>query len=69
MPDAMAAQQRQLIGEERNVEERDDGLRAGIGQRAQPRALAARQDDGGYAPGVQGCASLISMTGMPSRMG
>jgi hypothetical protein len=63
------AQQGQLIGEERDVEEGDNGLRAGVGQGAQPRALAARQDDGGYAPGVQGSASLISMTGMPSRIG
>jgi hypothetical protein len=65
----VAAQERELVGEKRNVEQRDDRLRAGVRQGAQPRALAARQDDGGYAPGVQGCASLMSITGMPSRMG
>ena len=65
----VTTQQGQLVGEERNVEERDDRLGAGVGQGTQSRALTTRQDDRGYAPGVQGCASLMSITGMPSRMG
>jgi hypothetical protein len=62
-------QQGKLVGQERDVEQRDDGLRAGARQGAQARALAPGQNDGGYVPGVQGCASLMSITGMPSRIG
>jgi hypothetical protein len=65
----MAAQERQLIGEEGNVEKRNNGLGARGRQGAEPRALPPGQDDGGYVPGVQGCASLMSITGMPSRIG
>src|SRR3990172_10165799 len=68
-PDPVPAQQRQLVGQERDVEERDDRLRARVRQGAQARTLAPGQDDGGYVPGVQGCASLMSITGMPSRIG
>jgi len=67
--DAVPAEQRELVGEERNVQERDDGLGPDQGQRAQPGALAPGEDDGAYPLGVQGSASLISITGMPSRMG
>src|SRR6266545_746208 len=67
--DSMPAQQRKLIGEERDVQERDDRLGVGVRQGTQPGALAPGQDDGGYVPGVQGCASLMSITGMPSRIG
>jgi hypothetical protein len=65
----MGAQEGELIGEERPVEERDDGLGAAQREGAQPRALPPGEDDGAYAPGVQETASLMSMTGMPSRMG
>jgi hypothetical protein len=40
------AQQRQLIREERPIEERNDRLGPGQRQGTQPRALAAGQDDG-----------------------
>ena len=72
---AVLAQQRELVGEEGTVQERHHRLGAGKRQRPQPGALAAGQDDrlsggaGAYAPGVQGCASLISITGIPSRIG
>ena len=72
---AVLAQQRQLVGEEGSVEQRHHRLGAGERQRPQPRALAPGQDDGlgggagAYAPGAQGCASLISITGIPSRIG
>jgi len=62
------AQEGELVVEEGNVEEGDDGLGAGERQGAEPGALAARQDYRGWG-GVQGSASLISMTGMPSRIG
>ena len=67
--DPVPAQQGQLVGQERDIEQRDDRLRARARQGAQARALAPGQDDGGYVPGVQGCASLMSITGMPSRIG
>jgi hypothetical protein len=69
------AQQRQLVGEEGPVEQRDHRLGARERERAEARALAAREDDrlgggpGAYPPGAQGVASLISITGMPSRIG
>jgi len=62
------AEQRELVGEERDVEERDDRLGDREGQWPQSRALTPRQDDRGYWP-AQGSASLISITGMPSRIG
>jgi hypothetical protein len=65
-PDPVPAEQGQLVGQERDVEQRDDRLRARARQGAQARTLAPGQDDGGYVPGVQGCASLMSITGMPS---
>ena len=69
---AVLAQQGELVGQERHAEQRDDGLRAGEGQRPQARALAAGEDDGLgralYVPGDQGWASLISITGMSSRI-
>ena len=73
--DAVLAQQRELISEKRTIQQRNDRFRARHGERTQPRALAAREDDGlgrragVYAPGAQGCASLMSITGMPSRIG
>jgi hypothetical protein len=71
--DAVLAEQRELVREEGPAEQRDDGLRAPQGQRPQPRALATGQDDRlsgrRYLAGAQGSASLISITGMPSRMG
>ena len=71
----MLPQQRELISEEGPVEQRHHRLGAGERQGPQPRALATGQDDGlgggagAYAPGAQGCASLISITGIPSRIG
>ena len=65
---AVALEEGELVVEERNVEEGDDGLGTGERQRAEPGALAARQDYRG-SRGVQGSASLISMTGIPSRIG
>ena len=68
--DTVVREERQLVGEEGAVEQRDDGFRARDRQRPEPRALAAGQDDGlrGYF-GAQGSASLMSITGMPSRIG
>jgi hypothetical protein len=63
------AEQVELVPEERDIEQRDDGLGARQRERAESRALAPGQDDGGYAVGVQGSASPISMTGIPSRTG
>jgi hypothetical protein len=40
------AQEGELVGEERLAEQGDDRLRPLEGERAQPRALAAGQDDG-----------------------
>src|ERR1043165_3947874 len=56
-------------GEERDVQERDHRLGGGQGERPEARALPAGEDDRGYLVGVQGSASPISITGMPSRMG
>ena len=90
--DAMGAEEGDLIGEERPVEQRDDRLGALQRERPKPGALAAGQDDGlghlgerlagvnrrgpprdgmrlRHRPGDHGTASLMSMTGMPSRMG
>jgi hypothetical protein len=71
--DAVLSQQRQLVGEERPAEQRHDGFRALQGQRPQACALATGQDDGlgrrRYLAGDQDSASLISITGMPSRIG
>ncbi len=70
----MLAEERELVGDERDVEKRDDRLGGGERQRAEPRALTAGEDDRGYFVGApfdyaQGSASLISITGMPSRTG
>lgn len=72
----MSPEQRKLVGEQGTVQERNDGFRPREGQRAQAGALAAGQDHrlpgpvaGRYGPGDQGCASLISITGMSSRIG
>mgnify|MGYP003694024333 CR=1 FL=1 len=51
------------------LSERDDRLGPIVGERPEPGALAAREDDGGYLAGAQGSASPISITGMPSRIG
>ena len=67
--DPVAAEQVELVREERDIEQRDDGLGARQRERAESRALAPGQDDGGYALGVQGSASPINMTGIPSRTG
>ena len=72
---AVAAQQRELVGQEGAIQERDDGLGACEGEGAQARSLAPREDDGlgGARPrqldGAQGWASSISITGIPSRIG
>ena len=55
-----------VVGEERDVEQRDDRLGARQRERAEPRTLPPGEDDGGYAFGVQGSASPISMTGIPN---
>jgi hypothetical protein len=65
----VAREQRQLKGEEGNIEQRDDRLGPIVGERPEPGSLAAREDDGGYLAGAQGSASPISITGIPSRMG
>ena len=72
----MLAQQGELEGEEGTVEERHDRLGAREREGAQPRPLAARQNHGlsrslarHYRPGDQASASLISITGIPSRIG
>ena len=44
--DAVALEQGQLIRQEGNVQQGDDGLGTGMRQRPQPRALAPGQDDG-----------------------
>jgi hypothetical protein len=59
------------VRQEGPPEQRHDRLGPRERERAQPRALAAGEDDGlggGYAPD-QGSASLMSITGMPSRIG
>ena len=69
--DAVGLQQRELVGEERPPQQWHHRLGAGQREGAQPRAPAAGEDDrlgGGYAPD-QGSASLMSITGMPSRIG
>ena len=71
----MLAEERELVGEERSVEQRDRRLGPGQCQGTKARALAAREDDRLDAlgrrqlPGDQGWASSMSMTGMPSRIG
>src|SRR5262249_14247290 len=71
--DAVLAQQRELPGEEGTAQQRHHRLGARQRERPQPRALTAGEDDGlggaRYGPGAQGNASLISITGMPSRIG
>ena len=67
--DAVLVEEGELVGDERDVEERDDRLGRGQRQRPEPGALTAREDDRGYVVGAQGSASLISITGMPSRTG
>ena len=73
--DTVRPQQRELIREEGAIEERNHRLRPRQGQGAQARALAAGQDHGLQCPighylgGDQGSASLISITGIPSRIG
>ena len=73
---AVSPEERELVGEEGPVQERHDGLCPRERQRAQAGALPTGQDHrlqgpvaGRYVPGDQGCASLISITGMSSRMG
>jgi hypothetical protein len=63
------AEQGELICEERDIQERNDRLGGGEREGPQPSALAPRENDRGYFAGVQGSASLISITGMPSRIG
>ena len=65
----MAPEQVQLVGEEGDVQERNDGFGRAERERAEPRALTTGEDDRAYLAPVQGSASLISMTGMPSRTG
>ena len=74
--DAVLAQQGELEGEEGTVEEWHDGLRAREREGAQTRPLSAGQNHRlsrslarHYRPGDQAVASLISMTGIPSRIG
>ena len=62
-------EQRELIGEEGNIQQGDNRLGPIVGERPEPGSLAAREDDGGYLAGAQGSASPISITGIPSRMG
>ena len=63
----------ELVREERTIQQGHDGLGARQRQRAQACALTTGEDDGlsgvGAAHGFQGCASSISITGMPSRIG
>ncbi len=65
----MAREERELIGEEGDIEQGDDRLGPIVSERPEPGALPAREDDGGYLAGAQGSASPISITGIPSRMG
>ncbi len=44
--DTVALEQGELIRQEGNVQQGDDGLGAGLRQGPQPRALAPGQDDG-----------------------
>ena len=69
--DPVLAEQRDLVGEEGAIEERHHRLGPGEGERPEPRALSPGQDDrlGRYRSGTHGWASLMSITGMPSRMG
>src|SRR5882672_1873440 len=67
--DAVLAQEGELVGDERDVEERNDRLGRRQRQGPKPGPLTAREDDRGYFVGTQGSASLISITGMPSRTG
>ena len=63
------AQQAQLVGEERLVQDRHDRLRTGQREGTKTRALSAGEDYGLCGGGVHGSASVVSMTGMPSRIG
>ena len=74
--DAVRPEQRELVSEERPVQEWNDGLRPRERERAQAGALAAGQDHrlqglpvGHYLLGDHGSASLINITGMSSRIG
>ena len=74
--DAVGPQQGELIREEGAIQERNHGLRARERQGTQTRSLAAGQNDrlqgmgsGHYLPGDQASASLMSITGIPSRIG
>jgi hypothetical protein len=67
--DAVLAQEGELVGDERDIEERNDRLGRRPRQGPEPGPLTAREDDRGYFVGTQGSASLISITGMPSRTG
>ena len=58
--DAVAAQPLEHVGDERPVDQRDDGLGDRRGQRPQPRALAADED---RAPA---CAAERRRTGRPT---
>ena len=69
VPHAVAREEGELIGEERDVQQRDDRLGPVVGEGTQPRALAPREDDRAYLVGAQGSASPMSITGIPSRMG
>ena len=73
---AVRREERELVVQERHVEQGDDGLRAVQGEGAQPRPHPAGQDDGLEAAhrappggGAHGSASAISITGIPSRIG
>ena len=66
----------QRVREEGAIQERNHGLRARERQGTQTRSLAAGQNDrlqgmgsGHYLPGDQASASLMSITGIPSRIG
>jgi hypothetical protein len=68
------AEQGQLVGEERPVQEGHNRLGPGQREGTQARALSPGEDDRlgpvpGQLPGDQGWASSMSMTGIPSRIG
>ena len=81
VPHPVRAEHPELVGEERHVQQRDDRLRPLERQRPEPGPQSPGQDDRlhghGWSPpvrsgpsgGAQSTASLISMTGMSSRMG
>ena len=66
---AVAREEGELIGEERDVQQRNDRLGPVVREGAQPRALAPGEDDRAYLVGAQGSASPMSITGIPSRIG